>query len=353
MAENSHDLARRLAERAEAVCRHYLSNGKRYGRYWMVGDARNTPGRSLYVRLLPSDKGPAGKWTDAATGEHGDLLDIIRESCGLSGFVQTIEEAARFLGVSTAAPMPTLNGLSYIKSGAGVRDPDVSQETARRLFAISHPIIGTLAQTYLRHRGITALFDTESLRFHPRCYYRPDDFRPVETWPAMIAAVTDLDGRLTGIHRTWLALDGIGKAPVATPRRAMGSLLGHAVRFGTPDDVMAIGEGIETVLSLRCAFPLMPMAAALSATHLAAICFPPTLRRLYLIHDRDPAGDAARDALTARARAADIGAIVLSPQRDDFNDDLQVLGIESLRTAIAGQLLRRDRSRYLKRKNVA
>ena len=40
-------LARRLARDAEAVCRHYLSNGRRSGRYWIVGDVINTPGRSL------------------------------------------------------------------------------------------------------------------------------------------------------------------------------------------------------------------------------------------------------------------------------------------------------------------
>jgi Toprim domain len=98
----------------------------------------------------------------------------------------------------------------------------------------------------------------------------------------MIAAVTDLDGRITGMHRTWLAPDGFGKAPVDTPRRAMGSLLGHAVRFGTADDALAVGEGIETMLSLRCALPAMPMAAALSANHLAALLLPLTLRRLYI-----------------------------------------------------------------------
>jgi hypothetical protein len=74
--------ARRLAREAEAVCRHYLSNGRREGRYWLVGDVHNTPGRSMFVRLQDSPKGPAGKWTDAATSEHGDLLDVIRESLG-------------------------------------------------------------------------------------------------------------------------------------------------------------------------------------------------------------------------------------------------------------------------------
>jgi hypothetical protein len=42
-------------------------------------------------------------------------------------------------------------------------------------------------------------------------------------------------------------------APIDTPRRAMGDLLGNAVRFGLANDVLASDEGIETALSLRCA----------------------------------------------------------------------------------------------------
>ncbi|MGZ9084467.1 MAG: hypothetical protein ACXW3R_02655 [Rhodoplanes sp.] len=66
MSDNAFDLARRMARQAEAVCRHYLSNGRREGRYWLVGDARNTPGRSMFVRLkgAESGKGAAGKWTE-------------------------------------------------------------------------------------------------------------------------------------------------------------------------------------------------------------------------------------------------------------------------------------------------
>jgi hypothetical protein len=66
MGHQAADLAHRLARDAEAVCRHYLSNGRREGCYWLVGDVRNTPGRSLFVRLRgpESGKGAAGKWTD-------------------------------------------------------------------------------------------------------------------------------------------------------------------------------------------------------------------------------------------------------------------------------------------------
>ncbi len=71
MRSQAAELARRLARDAEAVCRRYLSNGRRQGRYWLVGDIANTPGRSLFVRLTgpESGKGAAGKWTDAATGQ--------------------------------------------------------------------------------------------------------------------------------------------------------------------------------------------------------------------------------------------------------------------------------------------
>src|SRR3954451_15506726 len=104
MSREPCELARRLAREAEAVCRHYLSNDRRAGRSWVVGDVHNTPGRSMFVRLQDSPKGPAGKWTDAATGEHGDLLDIIRESRGLREFRQVAEEARRFLKLPRPEP---------------------------------------------------------------------------------------------------------------------------------------------------------------------------------------------------------------------------------------------------------
>jgi hypothetical protein len=99
LSRDAGELARQIARNAEAVCRHYLSNGRRQGRYWLVGDVLNNPGRSMFVRLKgpESGKGAAGKWADAATGEHGDLLDLIRERCGLVEFRDIANEARRFL----------------------------------------------------------------------------------------------------------------------------------------------------------------------------------------------------------------------------------------------------------------
>lgn len=342
MRQDASDLAQRLGRQAEAVCRRYLANGRRSGRYWQVGDVRNTPGASMFVRLIDTLKGPAGKWTDAATGEHGDLLDVIRESLGLIDFADVAEEARSFLSLPHPEPAPVPRRRPPLASA-----PSGSREAARRLFAMSQPIAVTVAETYLRKRGITALHGTDALRFHPRCYYRPDNDAPTETWPALIARVSDLDGQQTGTHRTWLAPEGSGKAPIDTQRKAMGDLLGHGVRFGGDTDIQAVGEGIETMLSLRVALPMMAMVAALSSAHLAALLFPETLRRLYIVRDDDPAGDAARDALVERAQAIGIEAIVLSPALGDFNEDLQAFGMDALRAAIRVQLAPEDIARFM------
>jgi hypothetical protein len=342
------ELARCLAREAEAVCRRYLSNGRREGRYWLVGDVKNTPGRSMFVRLSgpESGKGAAGKWTDVATSEHGDLLDIIGRTCDLDDFHDVEAEARRFLSL----PRPQGDPNPKPRPASA---PAGTPESARRLFAMSQPIAGTIVEAYLRTRAITALHGTGSLRFHPRCYYRPDRHAPTETWPAMIAAVTDLDGRIAGAHRTWLDPAGfdpvrLGKAPIDSPRRAMGHLLGNAVRFGMAHDVAAAGEGIETMLSLRCVMPDMPMMAALSAAHLAAILFPATLRRLYVVRDNDPAGDGALDRLFERTHSSRIDAVALSPRGDDFNADLRRYGIDALRAAMRVQLAPEDVARFMR-----
>ena len=338
MSESAADLARRLACHAEAVCRHYLSNGRREGRTWRVGDVYNTPGSSLSVRLIGPGTG-AGHWTDFATGEHGDLLDVIARTRRLAAFRDVLEEARRFLSLPPSEP-------TEVRSG-GPPPAGGSPEAARRLFASAKPLGGTLAETYLRNRGISSLPNIFALRFHSRCFYRVSEDAPGETWPALLAAVMDVRGFITGVQRTWLARDGSGKAPLATPRRAMGRLLGNGVRFGRATDVLAVGEGIETMLSLRAVVPDLPMVAALSATHLTALVLPPTLRRLYVVQDNDRTGERAAQALGVRVQADDIEAVPLRPQADDFNTDLCSLGRQAVIASLRGQLAPEDVARFL------
>ena len=85
----------------------------------------------MFVRLkgpIPA-RGAAGKWTDAATGEHGDLLDVIRESCGLIDFKDVADEARTFLSLPHPEPDPD----HQRRPASAPPDP----EAARRLFAMS------------------------------------------------------------------------------------------------------------------------------------------------------------------------------------------------------------------------
>ncbi len=338
------DMADRLAQDAEAVCRHYLSAGRRAGNYWLVGDVDNNKGRSLYVHLA----GPrAGRWTDAATGQFGDLLDLVRETCGLVDFRDVADEARQFLSLPRAKP------LSF-----GKRDSDEPQpierpasERARRLFRMTQPLAGTLADAYLRKRGILRASTHAALRFHPSCYYRDFVTGRTSSYPALIAAVTDPAGAMTGVHRSWLDPDGDGKAKVDDPRRALGGLLGNGVRFGfpaiAPVSVMAAGEGLETMLSLSHVMPEMPMVAALTANHLAAFRFPPGCRRIYIAADADAAGRHGIEGFSRRAQEEGILPLVLSPELGDFNEDLRWLGPDRLTASLKAQLTLEDAMAYL------
>lgn len=338
------DLAGRLAQEAEAVCRHYLSAGRRAGNYWLVGDVTNSKGRSLYVHLA----GPrAGRWTDAATGQFGDLLDLVRETCGFADFRDVADEARQFL--SLPRPGSASSRRPDAQYSAAVERPGA--ERARRLFRMTEPLAGTLADVYLRERGILRAATNAALRFHPSCYYRDFLTGRTSSYPALIAAVTDSAGAITGVHRSWLDPDGNGKAKVDNPRRALGGLLGNAVRFrfpaNAPVPAMVAGEGLETMLSLSHVMPAMPMVAALTANHLAALNFPSGCRRLYIAADADAAGRHGIEGLSRRAQECGILPLVLSPELGDFNEDLRWLGPDRLTASLRAQLVPEDAMAYL------
>jgi hypothetical protein len=110
------------------------------------------------------------------------------------------------------------------------------------------------------------------------------------------------------------------------------------VRFGGAEDVLLAGEGIETVLSLKSILPRMPVIAALSANHLAALEFTAGLTRLYVAQDRDAAGHMASKRLRIRGQTAGIEVRDLMPVRGDFNEDLCQAGPNALLARLLDQL---------------
>jgi hypothetical protein len=138
----------------------------------------------------------------------------------------------------------------------------------------------------------------------------------------MVAAVHDVTGQITGIHRTWLALDGSRKAKVEPCRMSLGTTRGAAVRFAKPAATLAIGEGIETMLAVRAACPSLAVWAALSTSGLRTIELPGCVRTVILAEDNDPPGKQAAIAaalrLTRQGRTVKLARPPLIGA--DFND---------------------------------
>ncbi len=329
------ELNERLAAQALAVCRRYLSNGRRLGNYWVVGDVRNTPGRSMYVRLFPDGGGhKAGRWADAATGEYGDLLDIIRLGVPFNSFPEALAEAEAFLG--NAPP----NRPSRFRAESPRRSDRLG--LARRLYSEGVPIQGTLGEAYLVDRGIDPDVAV-GLRFHSACYCRPESIDAPSSWPALVAPVTDTRDDLSAVHRLYLAPNGLlggnlGKAPLRDPKRSLGRLHGQAVRFGPPAEIIIIAEGIENALSIRTAFPDLTVHAALSAGNLAAYVPLAATTRLVIALDNDDAGWTAAKVLKARTQVAGLSATLLKPRTEDHNLDLRTFGLQAYRQSLCDQI---------------
>lgn len=150
-----------------------------------------------------------------------------------------------------------------------------SIDWSRDIWRKSKPAAGSLVERYLLRRGIEAEKIggiPPSLRFHPDL---PGDNEPgAPHFPAMVAAVQNEEGRITGIHRTFLDRSGEAKAPLGKQAKKMlGICWGGATRLCHVGEELAIGEGIETSLSvlqaLRANGNEMAVWAALSLGNIA------------------------------------------------------------------------------------
>ena len=139
----------------------------------------------------------------------------------------------------------------------------------------------------------------------------------------MVALVTNGANRTPiAIHRTYLARDGGGKAPVDPQTMMFGPCRGGAVRLAEPGKVLMVGEGIETCLAAMQATG-HPVWAALSTSGLRSLELPKDMHDVVVLADGDEAGEAAaRDSALRWKREGRRVRIARPPQGLDFNDML-------------------------------
>ena len=186
---------------------------------------------------------------------------------------------------------------------------------ALRMWRATVPADGTMVETYLCSRGIVMSVPA-TLRFHAAIKHPHGQF-----WPAMVALVTrGEDDTPLAIHRTFIARDGGGKAPVEPQKMMLGPCRGGAARLAAVGNVLMVGEGIETCLAAMQATG-NPAWAALSTSGLRALDLPGGVRDVIVLADGDDPGEAAaRDCAWRWKREGRRVRIARPPQGRDFND---------------------------------
>ena len=246
-----------------------------------------------------------------ADGSGGLLLHCKRLGCGF----RDVLAAAGICPGSYAAPDPAVIAQRQAERRAELAK---RESQARALWKQSQPIGGTLAETYLRHRGITCPLPA-TLRFHRACWHGAS----FQRLPAMVALVEGGNG--WAVHRTYLRDDGTGKAEVEPAKAMLGVVSGGAVRLSGGPARLVVAEGIETALALLCGLSDGPAMvwAGLSTSGLRGLHLPAQPGRLTIACDGDAAGRAAALALAERAHALRWTVATIDPgDGADFNDIL-------------------------------
>jgi hypothetical protein len=200
-----------------------------------------------------------------ADGAGGKLL----LNCKKSGC--DYRDIATAAGISQGSFVPP-DPETIAKRAAEQRKADAKRaQQAQRVWMSTQPIAGTIAESYLRGRGITCPLP-DTLRFHPQCWHATG-----KRFPALVALVEG--GKGFAVHRTYLCDDGSSKAGIVPAKAMLGAVQGGAVRLPTGPQPLIVAEGIETALSLSSGLLRTPATvwAALSTSGIRSLQLPDTL----------------------------------------------------------------------------
>ncbi|WP_245826426.1 DUF7146 domain-containing protein [Rhodobacter aestuarii] len=250
-----------------------------------------------------------------ADGRSGLLLHCKKSGCAFADILS----AAGLRAGDYRAPDPALIAQREAEAKAEAKRKATQ---AKRLWDEADSIEGSSAEMYLRGRGITCQLPA-TVRFHPEAWHGATARR----YPALVALVEGGEG--FAVHRTYLAADGSGKAPVEPAKAMLGAVTGGAVRLSGGPGPLVVAEGVETALSLLSGLLRAPAEvwAALSTSGLRGLRLPIKPGRLTIATDGDPPGRAAGHALAERAQALGWDVSILpAPDGRDWNDILRMKG---------------------------
>lgn len=282
-------------------------------------------------------------WTTCC-GSHSSGFNTLMWLCNWT-FPETVQAVGAYLNGQSVQYDPREYRILQEKANAEREAETVSRRASlTRVWSQTVAMNNSAARpawVYLASRGLRTRVLSPFMRFHPALPYYDSEGTKMGVFPAILVKFITGDGsKCTTIHRHYITNDG-AKAPFEETKKMMSiphdrQVRGSAMRLDLPGEDLAVGEGLETMLSVRSVYPHLPVWATSGTSFLAHMDFPPNLKRLHVFADcdRNQAGQEAASALVKRARAAGIQAQAYMPGMEipegakgvDWNDALVQYG---------------------------
>lgn len=290
--------------------------------------------RLMMMRGNHEDSAETGTALCRNCGAFPDGFDLLRKINGWS-LPWALQQVAEYIGGGACAE-------PVARVGGGAAESLSPEKQASRRKAIASILAkcqhepGEIHRAYFQNRGIPAAADLRSgsLLYHPGLPYYVNG-KPLldgkggwKTWPAIVGRVSSSSGWL-GLQRVYLTRDGrkaddeimltakenglIGDFR-SKPMLSISGMTGGAVRFGKAGKVLAVGEGIETMLAVSIGLGgFMSVAAAGTAALLEGLEIPEQVERLLIFSDKDAngRGEQAANALESRVSSQIDVSIIL------------------------------------------
>jgi conjugative relaxase-like TrwC/TraI family protein len=223
----------------------------------VLGEPKKKVGNNLYYgrnkgSLAVTVRGEhAGKWTDFATSENGNLISLIQKQYGID-FREALEIAAKMVnyipGEINHHLLPKID--TAIKEDGLTEEQKLSIRKALKLVQESKDIKGTAAEKYLKEvRGIEQDKWSQDIRFHDDVYSKINGGRN----PAILFIARDKDDKVQSVQAVYLNKDSGRKADVEVQKQTFGTIKGALFNAGNnnqPNKTSIICEGPEDALSI-------------------------------------------------------------------------------------------------------
>jgi hypothetical protein len=340
------DLAVMLAQRVDQLARTLLPRGVQEGNEWRVGSAAGEPGRSMAVHLKG---GKAGVWKDFSSGETGDALELVSVVRFGGNRKEAIDWATSWLGLDGLNPDRLKAKQREAKQAQLKAEADaLLKEEKMRTWAVGlwqaarADIVNTPVHEYLMLRCLDVRQLPRipgAIRFAPDCYCGETKTK----LPAMVAMISDGEGKHIATHRTYLAQDSAGRwrkdKRLRDAKRSLGRFRGGFISLNrgasnkplakAPEgDRLILCEGIEDGLTLALACPDFRVLAGVSLGNFNNIILPPAIQDITIAADNDGENAQAAAALEKAIAHFQTGGRTVRVARSevgkDFNDELQV-----------------------------